>query len=329
MPDDWQPFAGLDVLRRRADLIARIRSFFDARGALEVETPLLASYGVTDVHLTNLAVDVPGQAQPRLLQTSPEYAMKRLIAAGSGPIYQIGKAFRGDERGRLHNPEFTMLEWYRPEFDHHALMDEMDGLLREAASFGPATRVSYGELFSNRLAVDPHCAPVESLADLGRRHGIDLANSTSVDGGLDRDAWLDLLMTHVLEPELGRDAEGTPSPVFIYDYPASQAALARVVQRGANRVAERFEVYVAGVVLANGFHELADPDEQQRRFEADLDQRAARGLHCPAIDHRLLAALKAGIGDCAGVALGIDRLLMATTGASHIDEVMAFPFERA
>ena len=284
---------------------------------LEVETPLLAAGTVTDLHLASLESEIDGRR--RYLQTSPEFAMKRLLAAGSGPIFQICKAFRAGESGRRHNPEFTILEWYRPGFDHHALMDEFDHLLAEILGLAAAERQTYGELFERHLAIDPHRIDVRRLPDAAASTGIDAAG---IDPD-DRDGWLDLLWSSAIEPELGRGR-----PTFVYDYPASQAALARV-RPGDPPLAERFEVYVEGIELANGFHELADPIEQRRRFEADLEARAAAGLEPVTIDERLLAALAADFPDCAGVAVGVDRLLMAATGADSLSEVLAFPADRA
>lgn len=322
-PGDWRPTASLKNLRRRAELLACLREFFAERGVLEVETPLMASATVTDLHLASFHVSDPAY----YLQTSPEFAMKRLLASGSGPIYQICKAFRRDEAGRFHNPEFTMLEWYRPGWDHHALMDEMDALLARALSdhpehAPPAERATYAELFKRHLGGDAHGDTPEQLARLAKEQGIDVIASD----GMDRDTWLHLLWSHVVEPKLGRGC-----PTFVLDFPASQAALARIrpATDQAPAVAERFEVYVEGVELANGFHELADGAEQRRRFEEDLAERQRRGLSTPPMDERLLAALDSGFPDCAGVALGFDRLLMLATGAGHLAEVIAFPFDRA
>ncbi len=250
--------------------------------------------------------------------------MKRLLAAGSGspgsgPIYQIAKAFRGGEAGRLHNPEFTILEWYRPGWDHHALLDEVEELLSQVLGTGAAERVSYGELFERHLGVDAHCDPPERLREAAAGAGLDVAG---LDGA-DRDTWLQLLLALGVEPRLGRGR-----PTFVVDFPASQAALARL-RPGEVPVAERFEVYVEGIELANGFHELTDAAEQRRRFEQDLAHRRERGLPETPIDERLLAALAAGLPDCAGVALGVDRLVMLSTGASRLAEVVAFPIERA
>ncbi len=319
--DDWQPTASWRNLRRRAALLAEIRGFFAERGVLEVETPLLSAATVTDLHLHSLETDLDGRTL--YLQTSPEFAMKRLLAAGSGPIYQLSKAFRGGgEVGRRHNPEFTLLEWYRPGFDHHALMDEMDELLGELLGVPAAERLTYGELFERHLGLDPHRAGVDELRRAAAGEGLDPGLGT------DRDDWLHLLVGCVLEPSLGRGR-----PTFVYDYPASQAALARI-RAGEPAVAERFEVYLGGVELANGFHELADPVEQRRRFDADLEARRAAGregsgLPVVPVDERLLAALAAGLPDCAGVALGVDRLVMVALGAESLGEVIAMPIGRA
>ncbi len=322
---DWQPSASLETLRRRAELLADVRRFFFERGVLEVETPLLAAATVTDLHLHSLScrLDAPGAPGRAWLQTSPEFAMKRLLAAGSGAIYQLCKAFRDGEAGGEHNPEFTILEWYRPGFDHHALMDEVEELLAAVLGTAPAERRTYGELFERHLGVDPHRAPVADLECVAAACGIELSGS----GPEDRDGWLHLLMSHAIEPELGRGR-----PTFVFDYPASQAALARIrlpAAQGAVPVAERFEVYALGVELANGFHELADAAEQRRRFEADLELRRQAGLEAVPIDERLLAALEAGLPDCAGVALGVDRLLMLVAGADDLREVIGFPIDRA
>ncbi len=319
--EEWQPTASLANIRLRAKILGQIRSFFAKREVLEVETPVLSNATVTDLHLHTLSTSaqIPGGVGPTKLhlQTSPEFAMKRLLAAGTGPIYQLCKAFRDQEAGRLHNPEFTMLEWYRPGWDHHRLMDEVEDLLSEIIASGPKNRRSYGELFSSELGVDPHRDDVETLRRRALEHGLEDI------GGLDREGWLSLMMTHLLEPTLGRGA-----PTFVFDYPADQAALARV-RHDDPPVAERFEVYVEGVELANGYHELTDAGEQRRRFEQDLKVRRSRGLPAPPIDHRLIDALDHGMTPCAGVALGVDRLVMLAAGASRLEEVITFPIGRA
>ncbi len=319
--NDWRPTASAAHLRLRAGILAQIREFFAERDVLEVETPLLSHGTVTDIHLQSLSTsaEIPGIGGPvRLhLQTSPEFAMKRLLATDIGPIFQLCKAFRDLEAGRLHNPEFTMLEWYRPGWDHHQLMDEVDELLRMILGATPAVRRSYGEVFSTQLGVNAHRDDTEVLKNKALSHGLE-----EIDG-LDREGWLSLMMTHRIEATLGRDA-----PTFVFDYPADQAALARIRQDDPP-VAERFEVYVEGIELANGYHELTDADEQRRRFAQDLKSRRSLGLPAPPVDPHLIAALDHGLPACAGVALGVDRLVMLAAGASDIREVIAFPIDRA
>ena len=325
MTTDWRPTASMEALRIRAEVMAKIRAFFAERGVLEVETPLLASAPATDLHLAALSVRYRGpgfDGGRRLwLQTSPEFAMKRLLAAGSGPIYQLGKAFRDGEAGSRHNPEFTILEWYRPGWDHHRLMDEVAELL--AVLFGgggdSGERITYAEAFQRHAGIDPHNATISEFAATTRS----LIGSSAPDLGDDRDSWLELLLSHVVEPRLGRNG-----PTFVYDFPASQAALA-IIRPGDPPVAERFEAWIEGVELANGYHELTDPTEQQHRFETDLDARRDRGLSEVPVDHRLLAAMEHGLPDCAGVAIGVDRLVMLAAGVNRIDEVIAFPIDRA
>ena len=318
---NWRPTASMENIRLRAEVLARIRAFFADRGVLEVETPLLAAAPVTDLHLHALQCRYhgPGAADGRVLylQTSPEFAMKRLLAADSGPIYQICKAVRNGETGRRHNPEFTILEWYRPGWDHHRLMDEIDELLTVILGTRPGERLTYQVAFERYAGIDPHAASDEAL-----RRRVEALGMEDT-GGLRRDDLLDLILTHVIEPRLGHC-----QPSFIHDYPASQAALARI-RKGEPPLAERFEVFSEGVELANGYHELTDPDEQRRRFVSDLAARRVADLAEVPIDERFLAALEHGLPPCAGVAFGIDRLLMVKTGTREIGEVLAFPIERA
>ncbi len=322
----WQPTADLEQLRLRAAVLAEIRTFFQARGVLEVETPLLCHAAASDPHLASMSASYQGPgAGPggeRLwLQTSPEFAMKRLLAAGSGPIYQICKAFRNGEAGSLHNPEFTILEWYRPGLDHCELMAEVEALLRHLmGEDGACARLSYGEAFRRHAGIDPHGADCKSL-----RRCFEAQVGGTVDGvdPQDRDAWLDLILSHLVEPSLGLEG-----PLFLYDYPASQAALARI-RPGSPPLAERFELYMDGIEIANGYHEVVCRQEQEVRFERDRRQRRRLGLPDAALDQRLLAALEHGLPPCAGVALGLDRLLMVLAGAGRIEEVLAFPLERA
>jgi len=321
----WRPSAPLEALRARADLLERIRAFFRQAGVLEVETPACSFHGNTDPAIESLATRFQGPGHgtgvPLYLHTSPEFPMKRLLAAGSGPIYQICHVFRNGELGRLHNPEFSLLEWYRPGFDHHRLMGEVAALVCHVADVElPERRISYAELFDEELGLDPHAASLTAL----RNRAMELQVPGAVDLDLPgRDAWLDLLLTHCIEPRLP-----ARRMTFVYDYPASQAALARV-RPGPPPLAERFELYLGGMELANGFRELADAAEQRRRFESEQAERAAAGQPSVPLDERLLAALEAGLPDCAGVALGLDRLLMWLTGVRDINQVLTFPFDRA
>lgn len=315
---DWRPTASLSVLDLRARMLRIAREYFAATKTLEVETPTLSQAAVTDVHLDSLRAAVCGK--PRYLHTSPEYAMKRLLAAGCGDIYQIARVYRDGEIGRHHNPEFTMIEWYRVGIDHHALMTDVEHLIASVLpahrSSDPAERISYREAVRLHAGVDAFDdAPAALLSALAQA-GVEAPPGLEHD----RDACLDLIVSTLVGPKLGRERL-----TFVHDFPASQAALARV----HGRVAARFEAYLDGFELANGFHELIDVDEQRRRFERDNAERARRGLPAMPIDELFLAALKSGAPDCAGVALGFDRLVMCAAQASHIDEVLAFPFDRA
>ena len=317
----WEPTASLDTLKKRADILSRIRAFFAGRGVLEVETPLLARYSVTDPHMDVISADHPcGAGERYFLQTSPEYAMKRLLAAGSGPIYQLGKAFRKGERGSRHNPEFTMLEWYRPGFSLCDLMDEIEALLRVVLGAGvTAQRIEYRKLFLDFLGFDPLLADCNLVERVAREHVDVQMRSDSVDD------WLNLLMAEVVEPKLA-----SMGPVFVCDYPASQAALARVeVDEDGTFVARRFELYVDGMELANGYHELTDAAEQRRRFELDNEQRREMGRDVRDLDEFLLAAVESGLPICSGVALGFDRLVMLALKKKNIAEVLAFSSDRA
>ncbi|HEB80252.1 MAG TPA: EF-P lysine aminoacylase GenX [Chromatiales bacterium] len=324
----WRPSASWDVLRLRAALLARIRGWFAARDLLEVETPVLSAAGTTDPQIESFTTHYHGPGAPygctAYLHTSPEFPMKRLLAAGSGSIYQICRVFRQGEAGARHNPEFTLVEWYCIGADHHTLMDEVQGLVTEvlagSRSLGEPERMSYRTAFERHVGVDPHGASPAQLRTCAARHGLETGAGL---GDRDADPWRDLLLSHLVVPHLGR---GRLS--LLYDYPASQASLARV-RPGDPPVAERFEVFLDGMELANGFHELADAGEQHRRFERDRYRRRTAGQPSVAPDERLLAALVAGLPDCAGVALGFDRLVMAACGARRLEEVLAFPFERA
>jgi elongation factor P--(R)-beta-lysine ligase len=318
-PEDWRPTASRERLVLRATLLARTRAFFAARQVMEVDTPALVNAAVTDTHIHSLSVDLTGGVR-LFVHTSPEYAMKRLLAAGMGDIYQICHVARGFEQSRVHNTEFTLVEWYRLGFDLGALMDEVEALVRELCAAHPALqgatqRLSYREVFQRHTGLDPLDATSAQLlaviAHLGYR----------TPGG--RDELLDLIMGAVIGPALGHDCL-----TFIYGYPASQAALARLDPLEP-RTAHRFELYMGGLELANGFHELAAAAEQRARFAQDLRERQQRGLPLPRMDERLLAALAAGLPECAGVAVGFDRVVMLAAGAAHIAEVLPFPTQTA
>ncbi len=321
---DFLPTANWQRLRLRAELLARTRAFFAEHDFLEVETPLLSADTVVDRHLDPLAVMLPDDPrQPAAgrrmwLQTSPEFAMKQLLAAGGEAIYQITRAFRAGEAGPLHNPEFTIVEWYRRGDEPGQAIDRLSALADALLGCGPAERVSYAEAFRLHAGVDPHRAAANELAALAQGWGLSVSEGFDA---ADRDAWLNLLLVHLVEPQLGQTV-----PTILYDYPASQAALARV--EGDPPLAARFELYLRGVELANGYHELADPAELRRRIQAANRQRAADGK--PSLPHesRLLAAMERGLPDACGVALGFDRVVMLAAGAGSLAEVLAFPIDR-
>jgi len=320
MTHQWQPSASMSALRARAVVIAKIRAFFADRDVLEVDTPALSSAAVSDPHLFPFATafmpDGGGESSCYYLQTSPEYPMKRLLAAGSGSIWQLAKVFRNGESGSRHNPEFSMLEWYRPGFDHHRLMDEVDELVCAILSVAPARRVTYATLFADLLGLDIHRCSDAELADESRLR-------CGFKGELSRDGLLELLFSHCIEPLL-------VEPTMVYAFPASQAALAQVLE-GDDDVpsAARFELFIRGMELANGYFELTDPQEQARRFELDQEQRRELGRSVLPVDALLIDALRTGLPSCAGVALGVDRLVMLALDAKRIEEVIAFGFDRA
>lgn len=321
---DWRPTAGPIALQRRAAMLARLRAFFGEREVLEVETPLLSAETTLDPHLEPLSsrVDAPGIDGRRMyLQTSPELAMKRLLAAGSGSIYQVCKAFRGGERGRWHNPEFTILEWYRVGWDVHRLMREVaaliETLLAGSHRLEPAAHVGYADLMRRHAGIDPHEASIRAL-----RRAVEDGPSPIDTSGLDRDDLLSRLFGERVEPRFAPDRV-----TVVFDYPASQAAMAQL-NASDPRTAERFEAYVGDIELANGYGELRDPTEQRQRLEHDLASRRRTGRPLPPVPSRFLAALESGLPPCAGVALGLDRLLGLELGAGSIDEVISFPIER-
>ena len=322
---DWRPTATPEALRRRAAMLAELRAFFAERDVLEVETPLLGAETTLDLHLESLTseIEAPGFPQRRMyLQTSPELAMKRLLAAGAGSIYQVCKAFRGGERGRWHNPEFTILEWYRVGWDHHRLMREVvaliEILLAGSHRFEATLYASYADLLNQHAGVDPHDTSTPTL-----REAVEQSSSPQSGGDLDRDDLLSRLFVEKVEPHFA------PNQVtVVFDYPASQAAMARLGTDDP-RTAQRFEAFVGDIELANGYGELSDPAEQQQRFERDLARRRELGRPLPPMPSRFLAALEAGLPHCAGVALGFDRLLALALKAPRIDDLIVFPVERA
>jgi len=325
---DWQPAVSPEILALRARLLAGVRAFLSTRGVLEVETPILSRAATPAPALDSLEtrVRLPGAAEPcrMFLHTSPEFPMKRLLAAGSGPVFQLAKVFRDGEAGPRHNPEFTLLEWYRPGWGSDQLMDEVEalvaGLLGERVPAPPWRRLSYAGLFREFAGVDGLTADAATLAGRLAQAGVEV----TVGAEEDLDVWRDLVLTHLIEPELARRGE----PLFVVDYPASQAALAaRRPERP--EVADRFELYVGGLELANGFYELTDAIEQRSRFEAENAARRAAGRPEMPLDEAFLTALEAGMPPGSGVALGFDRLVMLAAGVDDIRQVLAFPVDRA
>lgn len=311
------------ALHLRAHLYRHIRQFFFDRDVLEVETPILSAAGNTDPNIDSFTTRFTGHVDAgnpqRWLRTSPEFPLKRLLAAGVGDCYELGRVFRNGEAGGRHNPEFTMLEWYRVGWDHRRLMEETVALVQTALTLvdrcAQVRVTTYRQLFLDTLALDPMTATIDALRDPLARFGI-------TPDDLERDDWLDLLITHLIQPAFPRKCI-----TVIHDYPASQCALARIRQDDPP-VAERFELYLGRYELANGYHELNDAAEQRERFERDAQRRSARGLPTVPCDERLLAALDA-MPDCAGVALGVERLLMCMAGTDAIADVLGFAFNEA
>lgn len=313
MPSHYRPAPGRELLKKRAEMFDKIRTFMRDRAILEVDTPTLNKAGVPDPNIQNLSTSLhsPGDTQRFYLGTSPEFYMKRLLAAGSGSIFQLCRVFRDDPAGQLHQPEFTMLEWYRLAYDHLDLMVEIDQLL-QFLGLPASQKREYGEVFKQHIHLDPHEAGLQQLKQHAREHGLQSEET-------DRAILLDFLFSHLVIPQLDRD-----TPVFIYHYPACQAALARL-NNSSPACAERFELFYQGMELANGFHELTDATEQRRRFEDENRVRKERGQEAIILDEALLEALEKGMPDCAGVAVGLDRLLMTVLSQAHINDVMTFP----
>lgn len=324
MDDTWPATASSIALRQRADVYRCIREFFHSRHVLEIETPILSEAGNSDPNIESFHVQFSGPAQAgnrtRWLRTSPEFALKRALSSGIGDCYELGRVFRNGEFGRKHNPEFTMLEWYRVGWNHRQLIEECIELVQQIFALQEiglqVVQLSYQDLFIRHVGLDPHsamddelCAAVQAITQINQ-------------DGLHRDDLLDLLLTHCIEPSFPER-----QLTVIYDFPASQCALAKI-RDGSTPVAERFELYLGGIELANGYHELTDAVEQKRRFQGDVELRQARGLPCPALDERLIASLH-HLPDCAGIAMGIDRLMMSLLKAESISDVVAFDFSRA
>ncbi len=322
MNDVWRSGATVNLLKQRAQALKRIRDFFECRGVLEVETPLLSHHGSSDPFIKSWRAYVDGADMNKAcyLQTSPEYAMKRLLAGGCGSIYQLGKAFRGDEEGRYHNPEFTLLEWYRVDWTYQQLMVEVAELIQQFLPAIPMMHYSYRQVFLEYLSLDPSQVSVQELQHSALTHGVTVPDTVDVN---DKDMWLMWLMATVIEPQWR--GKGL---VFVYDYPPSQAILAALAETEYGTVAKRFEVYIDGIELANGFQELQDAATQRHRFVADNEKRRRLGLPEVVIDEYLLAALTAGLPTCAGVALGIDRLLLSVFKQETVSQIMAFSFAK-
>jgi len=317
----WRPSASQVALKSRAQQLAWVRGFFAQRDVMEVETPVLGRHGVTDINIDSISANsasIGVRPAGGWLQTSPEYHMKRMLAAGSGPIYQIARVFRDGEFGRRHNPEFSLLEWYRPGFTDVDLMEEVSELVCGWLGCEPPRTMDYRDAFVRFAGIDPFLAGNDELSERCEQW----MEPSQLDG-LSRDDYLDLLMSSQVEPALAG-----VGPVFVTGYPESQAALARVSERSGVRQAHRFELYVGGVELCNGYWELTDPDEQRRRFEADNQARRRVGKPEMPIDQSFMAALESGVPDCSGVALGLDRLLMLKLGLDELAGVIAFPADR-
>ncbi|MCF9045227.1 EF-P lysine aminoacylase EpmA [Acinetobacter nectaris] len=320
----YAPTCDMKALHARAKMYAQIRQFFNEREVLEVETPIISAAGVTDVHLASVTANrnLGGRLNTHYLQTSPEFAMKRLLASGSGAIYQICKVFRDDEHGKKHNSEFTMLEWYRPNFSLKDLMHETADLLQVCLSdrFSEIRPLilSYKHAFQDRLDLNPLQATVKELKEVTKRVGI------HIDLGEDRLAYMDLLFSHMVEPSLGFD-----TPVFLTDFPPEMASLAKTrIDEDGEEIAARFEVYIEGLELANAYDELVDADVLRSRFVEDNQAREKQGLNAMPLDEHLLAALP-NMPACSGIALGIDRLLMVAQHKFKLSDVITFPADIA
>lgn len=326
MSNAWQPTCSIESLRLRAKLLQKIRSYFSARDVLEVETPLLSHSCGTDPYLDffTTTYEYAAQSNKLFLQASPEFAMKRLLCAGSGSIYQICKAFRKGESGRFHNPEFTMLEWYRVGYNLEHLMDDVEDLLvflsKESLSLSTTEKYSYREVFTNVTGLDPFVFSVEQYSAFVIKHN--RAEALTICGH-DHNLWLDFIFSHYVQPSLGLSGF-----CLVYGYPATQSSLARINIENPE-IVDRVEVFFKGVELGNGYYELQDAQEQNQRFDNEIQVRQEIG--CPLVvkDDRLISALYEGLPDCSGIAIGLDRLLMILTESVSIDDVLSFSIQRA
>jgi len=307
----WQPTASIEIIKKRAVLLHQIRNFMSERGIVEVDTPILSHYGCSDPYIQSMTTANIFEKEARLyLHTSPEFCMKRLLAACSGPIYQLTHVFRDEESGKCHKTEFTMLEWYRPGFDYHQLMGELGELLSEIGLMKP-DKMTYAQSFLQTVQFDPHTVDTKQLQAITRQHGWETDSE-------DRHALLDFIFSEVVIKKIDNH-----KPLIIYDYPECMAVLA-TLKPGNPQVSERFELFISGMEIANGFNELINADEQSARFETDLNTRRNRNLPEPPIDINFLAALKSGLPESAGIAVGIDRLFMVLSGKNDINEVSTY-----
>jgi len=326
VPNNWRPTCSIEMMRLRAQLLADIRQFFSSRTVLEVETPVLSHSSGTDPQLDFFKTDYCSSplVQTLFLQTSPEFAMKRLIAAGSGSIYQIAKAFRNGESGRFHNPEFTLLEWYRVGFTLPQLMDEITELMAVLFSgqsaLSAAQRFSYQDIFERHTGLNPLEFSYKSYCDYVQNSHMPEAMDIC---GYDHSLWLDFIFTHHVQPYLGEN-----SVCMVYGYPACQSSLARINERNS-QISDRVEVFIKGIELGNGYYELTDAKEQGKRFDGEQAIRQQRNRPVSVKDMHLIEALEAGLPECSGMAIGLDRLLMLLTNSSTIEDVLNFPISRA
>ncbi|MFI3256261.1 MAG: elongation factor P--(R)-beta-lysine ligase [Psittacicella sp.] len=317
----WEPNLSIELLKSRNKFIKEVRNFFDKRDILEVDTPILSSYGVTDVNLNTFSTfyNSPYNSKYKTLYmiTSPEYHMKRILAKYNIPIYQVTKVFRNEEEGVKHNPEFTMLEWYRPGFDMFDLISEIEDLMKDTIKISKVELMSYTEVFEKYFNIDPISCDINILKEEALKYNYSSLNPQ------DRDSLLEFLFSIHIEPKVGNI-----HPIAVYNFPATQASLARVDPNNS-LLANRFEIYYKGVELANGFNELTNYKAQLERFKKDNIKRSELNLPEIEIDINLIEALKSGMKQVSGVAIGLDRLIMIALDKKSISEVLSFPIDKA